>query len=229
MVSTSMRFQSPFGAEVALVELDSRECPRPSTHVAEQALLSPHCAPEVRLAFSLGRECAHRALQQLKIDSDVPILRRQDKSPLWPEGVCGSISHTKKSQLTVAVAAAGRKSNVRSIGIDIEDLERKMSTAVIQKITVEAERRWLQNFDEVARQQQAVRIFSAKEAIFKLLGPLTKEAKTFDSAVLIPNASKGGFDLELRAGLLPGSRTATQHWVSVQESDGLVLTAVILI
>ncbi|MCA6104055.1 4'-phosphopantetheinyl transferase family protein [Bradyrhizobium australafricanum] len=68
-----------------------------------------------RREFAAGRYCARRALSQLGFPT-VAIPSAPDRSPVWPAGALGSVSHD--SSLCVAVAA--RRTAFRSIGVDIE-------------------------------------------------------------------------------------------------------------
>jgi len=68
-----------------------------------------------RREFAAGRACARRALSQIGF-APAAIPSAPDRSPIWPAGAAGSISHD--ASLCVAVAAKG--SDFRSIGVDIE-------------------------------------------------------------------------------------------------------------
>jgi enterobactin synthetase component D len=70
--------------------------------------------PQRRAEFSTGRWCAREALRALSL-LPVSIPMGALRGPVWPEGVCGSITHD--GGLCVAVAA--RTVHYAGLGIDI--------------------------------------------------------------------------------------------------------------
>ena len=64
--------------------------------------------------FNAGRWCAANVLGELKVTGEVGVA--EDRSPIWPTGITGSISH---SDLFVW-CLAGRTDSLVSIGIDTE-------------------------------------------------------------------------------------------------------------
>ena len=89
-------------AATRLLELFSAGC------VAEEAVPQLHDAelfPEERAClakavekrraeFGTARVCARRALAQLGFPP-MPLVPNKDRSPVWPQGVVGSITHTR--------------------------------------------------------------------------------------------------------------------------------------
>jgi len=65
--------------------------------------------------FAAGRGAARRALSMLDIPS-MPIPRADDRRPIWPGGIVGSISHAEN----VAAAIVGRAEDIDGVGLDIE-------------------------------------------------------------------------------------------------------------
>ena len=70
--------------------------------------------PRRRFEFASGR-----ALLRDLMGMDVPIPVGRDRAPVLPPDVCGSLAHDE----FFVVAAVGRTSDFRSIGIDIEPVE----------------------------------------------------------------------------------------------------------
>ncbi|MHB8270116.1 4'-phosphopantetheinyl transferase family protein [Bradyrhizobium sp.] len=68
-----------------------------------------------RREFAAGRYCARRALSQLDFQP-VALPSAPDRSLIWPVGALGSLSHDN----SLCVAIAARRSDFRSIGVDIE-------------------------------------------------------------------------------------------------------------
>lgn len=72
-----------------------------------------------RREFVAGRTAARMACVRLGIAAGaIPVA--QDRTPIWPEGVVGSIAHSDASCLVVV----GRTERWRSIGVDVETVGR---------------------------------------------------------------------------------------------------------
>ncbi len=140
---------------------DASEMDIPDAHPAELALLSDGAVASRRLTFSLGREAARRAFAELSNERK-PVLLNADGSPRWPDGFVGSISHTDE----LAVAAVSPTDQTARLGIDLEDLRRNVPEDVAALIADDCERSWIAGDHE-----KLLRIFSAKEAIFKAFYP----------------------------------------------------------
>ena len=96
----------------------------------------------------------------------------EDRSPIWPQGFIGSISHSKN---LVAVALS---QNCKYLGIDLENLGR-MKIDVFNKISVDED---IKIVNGLTDEQLMTLIFSAKEALFKALYPEVKKFFGFDYA-----------------------------------------------
>ncbi|MEJ2866609.1 4'-phosphopantetheinyl transferase superfamily protein [Actinomycetospora sp. OC33-EN08] len=176
-----------------------------------------------RAEFTTGRACARAALAGLGAPAaSVPV--GEKRSPVWPDGVVGSITHTKGFRgAAVAWSAA-----VRSVGVDAEQHD-VLPEGVLEAVSSPEERAVLA---ALAAQRPDVHwdrlLFSAKESVYKTWFPLTGRWLGFEEAVLTPGAD-GTFHARL---LVPGpvvdgtERTAfTGRWTV---SDGFVLTAIAL-
>ena len=115
--------------------------------------------------FATGRHLAKTALNHLGI-SLRPILREQ-RRPVWPDFVVGSIAHTK----LLGVSAVANASQYRGIGIDIESIN-AVSDQVASRIFDDEERAWIK---QQSLPQWRTAMFSAKEAIYKATNPITNE------------------------------------------------------
>ena len=80
--------------------------------VGAEGSIAQQMGTKRRADFASGRHCAHLAQQQLGLSLQ-PILSNE-RAPVWPEGQCGSISHTKDWAL------AAVSTTLRSIGVDVE-------------------------------------------------------------------------------------------------------------
>ncbi|EBA06348.1 4'-phosphopantetheinyl transferase superfamily protein [Sagittula stellata] len=124
---------------------------------ASEAASVARAVPARRQEFAAGRLAARRALAGLRPDdrpTDLPA--GPDRLPLWPAGLTGSISHAAG----LAVAAVAR-SPVR-LGIDLE-ADKPLDPDLVPEICLPSE-----------YGTPAVRVFSAKEAVFKAEYPHTR-------------------------------------------------------
>lgn len=124
-----------------------------------------------RREFLAGRACAARALEALGVKGEVG---RDERAPLWPPGVGGSITHTR----TLAVAAVAR---VGSLGIDCEPY---LNDEALKDVRGSAfdEGEWALLGADAAL---ATALFSAKESLFKQRWPLTRVFLDFSDARLV--------------------------------------------
>ncbi len=131
--------------------------------------------------FLAGRLCARAALLALTGRADVPALG-EDRAPVWPAGVTGSISHSHG--LATALVAHGKQ--WRSLGLDLEEpLSAERALRLAEEILTPAE---LQRMYGLPPDQQARRItltFSIKESLFKALYPLVHKRFYFHDAEMV--------------------------------------------
>jgi len=147
------------------------------------ALPQNHQFSPKRLAdFSSGRYCAMQALEQLGIeDAVIPIC--EDRAPIWPEGIVGSISHC--DSLTGAIVA--KSSDHVSIGLDIEEIGR-VTPDLWDLVFTEKERKYLFGLSKSEIELKSTAIFSIKESFYKFQYPLTKTFLDFlDVEVALPD------------------------------------------
>lgn len=107
------------------------------------------------LEYKRGRIAAKKCLEKLGIYS-FPILKSANGDPIWPLNIAGSISHS--NDLAVAVISKEHK----FIGVDLEYLKQSRNPEIFKRICTEKELTW-QDKDL----EKGIRIFSAKEAIYK--------------------------------------------------------------
>lgn len=115
---------------------------------AEEAAAMTRAVPSRQMEFAGGRVAARRAL-----GCDVALPVTQDRTPLWPEGRTGSISHCED----ICLAVAGDTAKIAAVGIDIEP-NRPLPTDLADEILSD------EDLDDPAL---ATHVFSAKEAVFK--------------------------------------------------------------
>lgn len=128
--------------------------------------------------FDLGRECAKSQLQSFGEYSSVGV--NSDRSPNWPAGFVGSISHSK----TWTWASVAMESNIRAIGIDTEVVVSPATRLEIQnEIACEHELIKLKQ-NGLTDEQTLTVAFSAKEAVFKCCYPFIKQYFGFRDAFI---------------------------------------------
>jgi 4'-phosphopantetheinyl transferase EntD len=130
-------------------------------HPGEAAIVAA-AGEKRRRDFALGRFCAHAALTQLGRPHDV-VGSGRDGAPLWPEGLCGSITHTTGY---AASLVAGREC-FAGVGVDAEHVG-GVTEKLWPRLFNESERAMLTG--RADRAIAATVLFSAKEACFKAQG-----------------------------------------------------------
>ncbi|MBX2878738.1 MAG: 4'-phosphopantetheinyl transferase superfamily protein [Granulosicoccus sp.] len=137
-----------------------------TSELQEQELAYIQRSMELRRnTFSTGRASARVALANAGIEP-VALLRLEDGSVQWPDGIIGSITHT--DYWAVSAVALSAMTEATAIGIDLEPI-RALDQGVIELIATSEER------DEIADQASpawhATALFSLKESIYKCLRP----------------------------------------------------------
>lgn len=130
--------------------------------------------------FAAGRAAARKALHNLGLGG-CAIPAREDRSPQWPPGVVGSISHADG----ICVVVVSTKSACRSLGVDVEP-----------DLAVDAElwpsigtRRETDRIGKAAQDHQpflATRLFTAKEAFYKWQFQITRVLLDFHEVEVEP-------------------------------------------
>ncbi|KDC55404.1 4'-phosphopantetheinyl transferase family protein [Pseudoalteromonas sp. S3431] len=130
--------------------------------------------------YLAGRFCAKKVLNALGISS-FDILSGNDRAPIWPDKVIGSITHTQG----IAMAMASQRTDIAGIGIDIEQLmSAKQERELQEQILHPNDYPQFRLFAEQVPHPLTI-IFSAKESIFKALYASVKQFFGFEAATLI--------------------------------------------
>lgn len=158
--------------------------------------------------YLAGRLCARQALHLLTHAPQIPG-RDEDGVPLWPAGVCGSISHGAG----FAAALVGHSSQWAGLGLDLEKrLKVERAAKLAGEILTTAELQRSAGLDPEAFAQRVTLTFSLKESLFKALYPLVRQRFYFHDAELL-QAGDGRARLRLLIDL-------GQGWHSGCELDG---------
>lgn len=187
-------------------------------HPLEEQALGEAISQKRRQDFTLGRAAARRALDGIGFPVASPVLRGEHREPLWPVGIVGSISHSGG----YGVAAVAWQQDVAALGVDIQQIEENRYTdELIARFADPDEFDWVRS-DPRYRTERAVKLFSAKESVFKALYPLGRVWFAFDVARMSPNSDESGFSATVN---LPALSLAPIHLdVGISVYDGHVIT-----
>ena len=148
----------------------------------EELVIANSLHPFYALDFKAGRVCARMLLE--KFGYRGPLLKGKNGEPLWPEGITGSITHSKGK----TIAVVGRETNeIKSIGIDLLDIteiDDSIKDTVITKIERET------NDEDI----DIATYFCAKEATYKAFFPLRKRFLAFNDIHIILSKKAKDYD-----------------------------------
>jgi 4'-phosphopantetheinyl transferase EntD len=171
-LSPSLGSLFPPGALVA----ELREPGNPSLLFPAEAQYIGKAVLKRAQEFAAGRLCARALLAELGVH-DCPVTVADDRQPVWPESLVGSITHT--AGLCAAVVA--QRTRLRAVGLDSE-VAGSVKPELWPSICTSFEIEWLRSLPESQRTIAATLIFSAKEAFYKCQYPLLRERLGFHDA-----------------------------------------------
>ncbi len=146
--------------------------------------------------YLAGRVCARAALQRLDGRDYVPATG-DDRAPIWPAGISGSITHGKGW----AAAVVARSSDCAGLGLDQESLlDDERAERLAKEILTEAE---LLRLDPAQVGLTVTLTFSLKESLFKALYPLVLKRFYFEHAEVLEWNDAGHARLRLLTDLSP--------------------------
>ncbi len=159
--------------------------------------------------FLAGRLCARDALRRLDGRQYSPDIG-EDRAPVWPADVCGSITHSKGW----AAAVVAHRQQWRGLGLDTENLlSHDRASRLAGEILTANE---LADMAKGPEDKIALRVtltFSIKEALFKALYPLVQKRFYFEDAELLEWSDDGRARLRLLMDL-------SSEWHHGKELDG---------
>lgn len=118
--------------------------------------------------FATGRVLARSLMERIGM-VNAQVLVNDDRSPVWPQNVVGSISHAGG----VCVVAIAPRGGILGLGVDLEH-NQPLDSELVEIICTEREREWLAQHPRSRKGRFARVIFSAKECTFKCQYTLTK-------------------------------------------------------
>lgn len=203
-----------FAASVR-TETATLEYGRPDLRPGERRLIERAVESRQR-EFATGRVVARRLLTELGFPG-FELLRDDDRVPIWPTSVVGSISHTAHR----CVVAVTRDPEIIGLGLDIER-DTPTKTGLERRICTARERAWLaESGDPDERGRRCKLVFSAKEAVYKSFFPRLREFWGFQSVELDVDLETGCFEAALPAS--SGRATIPGRF---RRREGFLVTAV---
>lgn len=169
--------------------------------------------------FLAGRFCAREALYTLCRCRSTPTMNG-DRSPCWPEGITGSITHSDGW----AAAIVSHTHHWQGLGLDVETrLDAASARSLAREILTKNEQQRIQPENEAV---QITLTFSLKESLFKALYPLVKRHFYFEDAEVTHWHSNGTARLRLLKDLSPEWRRGTELTGQYCLHQGRVLSLV---
>ncbi|KAA0944676.1 MULTISPECIES: 4'-phosphopantetheinyl transferase superfamily protein [unclassified Pseudomonas] len=172
--------------------------------------------------FLAGRLCARAALQQLEGLDCIPAIG-EDRAPVWPAHISGSITHSTGH----AAAIVAHKAQWRGLGMDLENvLALERAERLAGEILTHNE---LQRMAAGPREQIAQLVtltFSAKESLFKALYPIVQKRFYFEHAELLDWSETGHARLRLLTDLSSEWRHGSELDAQFAVHEGQLLSLV---
>ena len=175
---------------------------------------------ERRRELENGRTYAKQALTLLDLrDVEIPVAA--DRSPVWPEGIVGSITHVTGGACGHFAAAVARIRDVNAIGIDIER-ENGIHPRLWDYFLTKDEFKRILAFPAHVRPVEAQVVWCAKEAVIKAAGRRVQPT----ALEIEPNSSGDGF-VALWQSQGPGSKEKEVWRGRTARMQGLIFAAVV--
>ncbi|MFM9847919.1 MAG: 4'-phosphopantetheinyl transferase [Hyphomicrobiaceae bacterium] len=194
----------------------------PSDLPVDEAISIAHAVPRRRLEFATGRDCARRAMEALG-HIKVALPRGQDRMPIWPADLVGSITHT---DAWTAAAVARRADGFVAVGIDLEPAE-PLPPDLWASICSAEEQANVAAISGMTPGLAARLVFCMKEAAFKCQFPLSSAMLEFADLATNLDTGSGTFAATYQRAACPfriGDRLAGRFAVAA----GHIASAVVV-
>ncbi|AKU98457.1 4'-phosphopantetheinyl transferase entD [Labilithrix luteola] len=156
-----------------------------------------NAVPERRAEFGTARVCARKALAEMGF-APTALVPTDDRAPVWPAGVVGSIAHTRD----YCAVVVHRSPPMRAVGVDAE-IVRRLEPSTIELIATPAERARMYALGDVLTDDLPILLFSAKEAYYKCQYPLSKTMLDFQDVEIRLAPAARRFEARARKPSLP--------------------------
>jgi 4'-phosphopantetheinyl transferase EntD len=191
-----------------------------------EAVFLGRAVPKRVQEFAAGRLCARRALADFGI-VDFPIKVADDRQPVWPDTMVGSITHT--AGFCAAVVAERRCAG--ALGLDSEVVG-DVTAEIWHSICVPLETAWVRSLPASERAAAVTLIFSAKEAFYKCQYPMVREPLGFHDARVQAvgwGAADGAFNIHATRDIAISARTALPMQGRYLFHEGFVTAGIALV
>lgn len=155
--------------------------------------------------FAAGRTAARKAMQRLG-RSAAAIPAQTDRSPRWPAGLVGSISHTRGT----CIAVVALKPHWNAVGVDVEQ-DQGLPRELWSLIGRPNELTRSSSLPEAARARWLMRIFCAKEAYYKCVYPQMQRVLEFQDVEIVMDLTLGSTAFQALAHHLEGNGLPTKQ------------------
>ena len=183
----------------------------------KEADVLTNVAEKRRREFATARVLAREGLGRFFDVHGFDLLNAGDRSPIWPHGVQGSISHSD-TRAWVALADA----TFGTIGIDGEGRD-ELKRDLWRLTLLDEEMGYLETLDASIRGRRALTLFSAKEALYKAQYPCSGSFMSYTS-VRVDLGEAGLLSCTFQEAVGPFSKGFTVHGRWLEEIE--LVTAV---
>ncbi|MBU2708323.1 4'-phosphopantetheinyl transferase superfamily protein [Zooshikella marina] len=179
-----------------------------------------------QIEFMAGRYSAQQALYTLGFKQPVMIPINSDRSPCWPAGIIGSITHSEH----IALAVVANSKYVTALGVDLE-----------KEITLSVARDIAKQIISLTEQNNCAKwgcpfnwfltlAFSAKESLYKAIYPHINQFFGFDAAELIAlNTVEQSFLLQLTQSLSENYQAGDCFQGTYTYQNGFICTLIMCV
>ncbi|WP_397543993.1 4'-phosphopantetheinyl transferase superfamily protein [Roseovarius salis] len=172
-----------------------------------------------RKEFLAGRAAVHRAMEKMGMPP-APVLQSENRAPVWPANLTGSISHG--GRICVAVVAPGNV--VSGLGIDVEE-DTPLDEDLVAGVCTLPERAWLSTRPAHLRGRLAKLVFSAKECTYKCQFAISRQLIDFTDVEITTDLETGQFEATFVQSV-PGFDRGARLFGRYVVEDGHIVTAI---
>ncbi|SLN53272.1 4'-phosphopantetheinyl transferase Npt [Falsiruegeria litorea R37] len=177
----------------------------------------PGAVPKRLREFSAGRVAARQAMAELGAPP-LAVLMGQDRAPIWPDPLLGTISHTD----TACLAAVAWVGEVRMLALDIEE-DAALPEDLTATVCTPIEQTWLARQTDPGRAAKV--IFSAKECAYKAQYPASQTLFDFQTLEVTMDETLSSFVARFAHPVAPFGK-GDEIPGKIARGDGLIVTAV---
>lgn len=174
-----------FSDRVAMAWADPR-APMPRL-MGDEELAIELASPKRAREFGAGRHAARNAMEMLG-HLPRPVLQGEDRAPIWPPNLTGSITHSDQDCLAVLTDDP----DIAALGIDLEPTT-PLEPALWPEICTPDEMNWLASLGPSQRGHFAKLIFCIKEAIYKAQYTVSRQMLDFHAVTLSLDLKRAEF------------------------------------